>query len=108
MTAAEVTVTSRADGDVVLIVIEGEIDLSNAESVEADLSEAIPNRTMTAAVDLSNVAYIDSIGMRVLFSLVTRLETAQIGIRFIAPLGSPARRIIQISGLDAVAQVDDS
>lgn len=106
MNAPGVTVTARSDGDTVLIVIVGEIDLSNAESVERHIADAITNRTMTAAVDLTDVAYVDSIGMRVLFALVSRLATAQIGLKLVAPIGSPARRVIEISGLDSVVDIE--
>jgi len=101
-----ITVTARSDGDTVLIVIEGEIDLSNADHVEGEITAAISNRTMSAAIDLTAVTYVDSIGMRVLFELATRLETAQIGLKLVAPIGSPARRVIEISGLNAVVDIE--
>ena len=101
-----VTVTARADGDSVLIVLAGEIDLSNADSVERRIVEAITNQTMRVAVDLNDIGYIDSIGMRVLFALTTRLETSQIAFKLISPIGSPARRVIEISGLDSIVDVE--
>jgi stage II sporulation protein AA (anti-sigma F factor antagonist) len=101
-----VTVTARSDGDTVLIVIDGEIDLSNAAHVEGEITRAISNRTMSAAIDLTAVTYVDSIGMRVLFELATRLETSQIGLKLVAPVGTPARRVIEISGLGAVVDIE--
>jgi stage II sporulation protein AA (anti-sigma F factor antagonist) len=106
MSALGVTVSTRADGDVVLIVISGEIDLSNAGFVEEQIAGAISNRTLKAAVDLADVTYIDSIGMRVLFALALQLETAQIALKLLAPIGSPARRVIEISGLDSIVAVE--
>jgi stage II sporulation protein AA (anti-sigma F factor antagonist) len=106
--APGVTVTTRADGDVVLIVIAGEIDLSNAKYVEQEVAAAISNRTLTTAIDLTSVGYIDSVGLRVLFALTSRLETAQIGLKLIAPIGSPARRVIEIAGLDAIVEIVDT
>jgi stage II sporulation protein AA (anti-sigma F factor antagonist) len=106
MTTPGVTVSARADGDVVLIEIAGEIDLANAEFVEQQIASAISNRTMTVAIDLTHVAYVDSIGLRVLFAVARRLETAQIGLTVIAPVGSPARRVIEIAGFDTIVTVD--
>lgn len=103
---AGVTVSARADGDVVLIMISGEIDLSNATFVEDQIASAITNHTLSAAIDLTAVGYIDSIGMRVLFALSRRLETAQIGLKLVAPIGSAARRVIEISGLDSIVTVE--
>jgi anti-anti-sigma factor len=108
MTAPGVTVSARADGNVVLIVISGEIDLSNATYVEAQIANAITNRTLKAAIDLTDVGYIDSIGMRVLFSLALRLEIAQIALKLVAPVGSPARRVIEIAGLDSIVTLEPS
>ena len=101
-----VTVTARADGDTVLIVLAEEIDLSNADSVERQIVDAISNQAMRVAIDLTDIGYIDSIGMRVLFALTTRLETAQIGLKLVSPIGSPARRVIEISGLDSIVEVE--
>lgn len=101
-----VTVTARADADTVMIALAGEIDLSNAGFVEQQISHSITNHVMHVAVDLTEVGYIDSVGMRVLFSLTTRLETAQIGLKLVSPIGSPARRVIEISGLDSIVDVE--
>jgi stage II sporulation protein AA (anti-sigma F factor antagonist) len=106
MSDSTVTVSIRSDGDAVLVVIVGEIDLSNAETVSDSVAGALSNFTMRAVIDLSAVDYIDSIGMRVLFSLATRLETLQISLKLIAPLGSPARRVIEICSLDSIVDVD--
>jgi anti-anti-sigma factor len=103
-----VTVTTRADGAVVLIIIDGEIDLSNANYVEREIGNAISNRSLAATIDLTSVGYIDSIGMRVLFALSSRLDTAQIEFKIIAPVGSPAHRVIEISGLDSIVDIVES
>ena len=106
MSALGVTVAARADGDTVLISISGEIDLSNADFVEERITTAITNHTMQAAIDLTDVAYIDSIGMRVLFALAVRLETSQIGLKLVAPIGCAARRVIEIAGLDSIVDIE--
>ena len=99
-------VTATTEDDHVAIVITGDIDLSNADDVESDIAAAVPNRSTSASIDLSDVSYIDSIGMRVFFNLAARLRTAQIDLTVIAPLRSPARRIIEISGLGSVVAVE--
>lgn len=99
-------VTSSSEGGHVSIVISGEIDLSNADDVEHDVTGAIPNHCTSASVDLTEVTYIDSVGMRIFFNLAARLRTAQIEMKVIAPTTSPARRIVEISGLTAVVDVE--
>ncbi|HEX4819403.1 MAG TPA: STAS domain-containing protein [Acidimicrobiales bacterium] len=99
-------VTVSSQGDHVSISIEGEIDLSNADQIEEDITTAIPNHCTSASVDLTDVTYVDSVGMRVFFNLVAQLRTAQIELKVIAPPSSPARRIVDISGLNAVVTVE--
>ena len=99
-------VTTAADGGHVSIVISGEIDLSNADEIEVTVVESIPNQCSSASVDLSDVTYIDSVGMRIFFKLAAQLHTAQIALKIVAPHTSPARRIVDISGLTAVVLVE--
>ena len=106
MNTRGVTVAARSDGDAVFIAIAGEIDLSNAEFVEQQIVREITNHTMKASIDLTAVDYIDSIGMRVLFTIAIQMETTQIGLTVIAPIGSPARRVIEISGFDSIVALE--
>ena len=99
-------VTSSTKGSHVSISIAGEIDLSNADQVEDEITTAIPNQCTSASVDLTAVTYVDSVGMRLFFNLVAQLRTAQIDLKMIAPPSSPARRIVDISGLNAVVLVE--
>lgn len=99
-------VEAAAEDGRVRIVVHGEVDLQNASDVEAQLTEAISNQATMVSIDLSNVAYLDSAGLRVLFHLVDRLATLQIGVELIAPLGSPSRRVIELSGLAALVPLD--
>ncbi len=89
------------------ICISGEIDVANAVALEQQLTSAIDNDVTRAVVDLTETDYIDSAGIRVLFDIATRLRTRQIAIRVIAPLGSAARRALEISGYRTVASIDD-
>ncbi|HVM40847.1 MAG TPA: STAS domain-containing protein [Acidimicrobiia bacterium] len=90
----------------VVVEVAGEIDMSNADDFERVLGEAIPSETGEAVIDLTRVSYIDSVGLRVLYSLAYRLRTAQIALVLRAPLGSAARRLMELSGLSPVVTLD--
>jgi anti-anti-sigma factor len=90
----------------VRIVVRGEIDLQNAGDVEAQLTEAISNQATMVSIDLADVAYLDSAGLRVLFHLVDRLATLQIAVELVTPVRSPSRRVIELSGLAALVPLD--
>jgi len=99
-------VEAAVDDGRVRIVVSGEIDLQNAGDVEGQLTEAISNQARTVSIDLGEVAYLDSAGLRVLFHLVERLATLQIAVELVTPLRSPSRRVIELSGLAALVPLD--
>jgi anti-anti-sigma factor len=86
-----------ADG-VLTIRLGGEIDLANADQVEAEIEESIDSSVTEAVFELSEVEYLDSAGVRVLFVLADRLRTRQIGMRVVAPPGTPAHRVLELAG----------
>ena len=104
MTSAHVDALTE-EGDVRL-VLSGEIDLGNAAAVEEQLVAGITNHTVRVWLDLGAVDYLDSAGLRVLFHLVDRLSTLQIAATLVAPLDSPSRRVIELSGLAMLVPLD--
>jgi anti-anti-sigma factor len=104
VTTANVVVVP--DGATVRIDIGGEIDLENAETVEDQLSAAIPNETTSVTLGLADLRYLDSAGLRVLFALAARLEVLQIELRVDVPPGALTRRVLQLSGFEGVAALD--
>ncbi|HET6952672.1 MAG TPA: STAS domain-containing protein [Acidimicrobiales bacterium] len=103
MTIARVEVDTA--GGSLLIRLSGDVDLANARAVEAELRHVITNQVVDVTIDLTDVAYLGSAGVRVLFHLADRLAVLQIGLALDAPVGSPARRVIDLSGLGAVVPV---
>ena len=102
----EVQVEVHTRGDAIRIALIGEIDLSNASEVESAVVSAISNHTTEVDLDLSAVGYLDSAGLRVVYSLAVRLHRAQIGFRITTPLDSPARRAIEVSGMTTIAALE--
>jgi len=104
MTEATVHVDHEAEGTV-HIVVSGEIDMDNAAKVEHQILDAISNQLTGVTLDLGGLDYIDSAGLRVLFTLGTRLQTLQIAARILVATESPVRRMIDLSGLAGVIPV---
>jgi stage II sporulation protein AA (anti-sigma F factor antagonist) len=105
---SEVKVEVHSRGDAIRIALIGEVDLSNADETESAVVSAISNHTSEVDLDLSDVGYLDSAGLRVVYSLALRLRRAQIGLRITAPLESPARRAIEVSGMTTIAALEPS
>lgn len=87
-------------GEVVDIRLRGEIDLANAGTVQNQINAAIDNHVNVVRVDLSEVTYLDSAGLRILFTLAGRLRTLQTTFELVVPSGSPVRRAVELSGLE--------
>jgi anti-sigma B factor antagonist len=91
--------------DAVRIAVGGEIDLANAATVEQQILDAISNQLAHVTLDLHGLTYIDSAGLRVLFTLGTRLQTLQIASELIVPPESPIRKLVELTGLAATIPV---
>ena len=83
--------------------IEGEIDLTNAQSLGERLRALVTNRSVVLVVDLDRTIYLDSSGITLLFSLSDELRLRQQTLHLVVPDGSPIARVIAITGLDRVA-----
>ncbi len=104
MTEASVTVDPVRD-NALSVAVAGEIDMSNAPTVERQILQAIPNHLAEVTVDLSALDYIDSAGLRVLFTLGTRLKTLQIDLVLVVPTDSPVRRMIDLAGVAEIIPI---
>jgi anti-sigma B factor antagonist len=90
-TPLTITAAPTPHGPVTLSVA-GEIDMSNAD----ELAAAIEAQHGPLIVELTDVEYLDSAGLSVLFAHAERLEVV------VPPLLAP---VIAIAGLGAVARV---
>ncbi|MBB3050241.1 stage II sporulation protein AA (anti-sigma F factor antagonist) [Prauserella isguenensis] len=103
MTVAHVALLTEEEPRSAELTVTGEIDLSNADQVRDELYRSIANDLMYVSVNLTDVSYMDSSGLRVLFMLAERLQRLQTELAVVAPPGTPARRILELAGFDAVA-----
>jgi anti-anti-sigma factor len=101
MTDAKVEVS--AEDRSMRISLSGEIDLANAAAVEDEIRAAVSNQPAIVSVDLTDLTYMDSAGVRILFTLASRLQALRIALELIVPLGSSTRRLIELSGFESLA-----
>ena len=87
-------------GDVVVARLDGDIDLANTPTVSARVLEAVPNDVLGLIVDLSAVRYIDSVGIRMLFTFVRLLHASRQGMAIALPPDSPVHKLLKITHLD--------
>lgn len=87
--------------------LSGEIDLSTVEDVENGMRTAIDGGNGVVAVDLREVSFLDSSGLRLLLRLHKDLDEA--GRRLVVVQG-PRRvaRVFELTGADAQLAIVDS
>jgi anti-anti-sigma factor len=74
----------------------GEIDVSNAETLDGDLRGWSAHEDMT--LDLSDLGFIDSSGVRILVDAIVRLRGSNRRMILIGP-SPPVERVFEILGL---------
>jgi anti-anti-sigma factor len=109
VTARDVQIDRRVD--VVVARVEGEIDLANAPMISTQILGAVPNDAIGLVIDLSSVQYIDSVGIRMLFSVIRSLEATRQSVAISLDQGSPIRKLLKMTALDEAillrSSVDD-
>lgn len=98
-----VKVECSAENGSMHISLSGEIDLANAAVVEDEIRSAVSSQPSAVSVDLTDLSYIDSSGIRILYGLASRLQALRIVLELIVPLESPTRRLIELSGFESIA-----
>ena len=94
-------------GGAVLARLSGEIDLSNAGTVEEEVTNGLAGST-AVAVDLSGLSYLDSAGLALLSRLAGRLSGLAGSLRLVVPPNAVVGRTLSISGLAAAIPVDET
>jgi anti-sigma B factor antagonist len=104
----ELKVTSLAQGDHIVVSVNGEIDLYTVPRLQRELAAALASaKPARLVVDLSGVDFCDSTGVNVLLAAHRQAREAGGDLELAAP--RPAvRKILQVTGLEAVFTVTDS
>jgi anti-sigma B factor antagonist len=101
LSAADPITTSVAHRDgAVVVSVGGEIDLSTAPAFEAAIATALEGDPPVLVIDLSDVSFMASVGLRVLAATQEKFgKSAQVAVVASNPAAS---RPIQLTGLDSV------
>jgi anti-sigma B factor antagonist len=99
----ELNVSSRSQGDNVIVTAAGEIDLYTAPKLQTGLAAIIHDAAPAAriVINMSGVEFCDSTGMNVLLSCLRQVRDRGGEMELAAP--RPAvMKILQVTGLDSV------
>ena len=83
----------------VIARLSGEIDMSNADSIRDAITDTMPNHALMLIVDLTDVDYLDSAGIQLLFQLEEDLRSRGQKLSIVIPAGSPANDTLKLAGV---------
>jgi anti-anti-sigma factor len=79
--------------------LRGEIDASNAWAVSRTLRESVSNQDLRLVLDLTEVRYVDSAGVTILFELRRLLKDHGQELVLIIPTDALIRRTLEVTTL---------
>jgi anti-anti-sigma factor len=83
-----------------VVRVRGEVDLSNAEHVRAEIIASVPAGAHGLVLDLTETTYLDSSGIRLLFDLAERLQTRRLRLALVVTEAALVRRVLVLTKLD--------
>jgi anti-anti-sigma factor len=92
-------------GAVVIARVTGELDLSGAPAIEHSIGQAVPSSARALVVDFSELDFIDSSGVAMLFSLARRLSGRRQELHVVALEQGPVARVLDIVDFGRAAPV---
>jgi anti-anti-sigma factor len=97
MTLADVNFTARDEA--LIAQLTGQIDLSNADDLARMMQEAAPNDVLGIIVDLTEVTYLDSAGIGLIYRLRESFRARGQKLELIIADGSPVGDALRLSGV---------
>lgn len=98
--APELGIQVFEDPDLVVIRLVGEFDLASSEQVESVLRECERKARTTVLVDLEELSFIDSTGLRVLLEAKRRAEDEGLVLRVTGSHG-PVAKVLKLTGIES-------
>jgi anti-sigma B factor antagonist len=88
--------------------LSGEIDMSNAEDMGATVVAATPNEVAGVVLDLSDVEYLDSAGIYVIFGVRASLQARGQALVMVIPADSPVHDALRLSGAERPGEIAET
>jgi|SRR5690348_7380984 len=93
-------ITQSGDGQSTTLAIVGELDMRTAPRLLDSLAEQRANGVTDVTVDLANLSFMDSSGLKALIDLHHRSRAEEWRLRFVAPEYETAALVLRATGAD--------
>jgi len=94
-------------GNVLIVSLQGKLNSSNAAQVEAEILQHISRGVNQLLLDLGELDYISSAGLRVVLVTAKRLKQSA-GVLVLCGIQNPIREVFEISGFLNILNVADT
>jgi anti-sigma B factor antagonist len=98
-------ISQERDGDVVIVRLSGRLDSSAAPAAEERLSAALTGTPPRVAIDMGQLVYISSAGLRVLLVLAKKVQQEK-GKVALGGLAANVREVFTVSGFDTIFPIE--
>ena len=100
-------IKTERQGTVLVAITEDRIDGANAREFQDALQAAISDDDSAVVLDLEQLKYISSAGLRVILLVAKTLQRQEKQLAVCSLLG-PVREVFEISGFDKIIQTHES
>jgi anti-anti-sigma factor len=100
-------ISAKREKNAMVILVKGRMDAVTAPEFEKNLSDLISKGETAFLVNLSELEYISSAGLRSILATAKKLKEKQ-GKIFFAGLRGPVEEVFKISGFHSIFKVFDS
>ncbi len=97
-------ITERRTADIVILSVSGKLDTMAAKTFEARILAQIESGVRRFVVDLAQLDYISSAGLRVFVLAAKRLDSAS-GKIVLCALKGPVKEVFDIAGFSSIFSV---
>ncbi|MDK2933719.1 MAG: anti-sigma factor antagonist [Clostridiales bacterium] len=104
--ASNLSVIEKKSNEVVVVELNGEIDISTVTELKDKLYAIIEKNNKDVRLDCENLTYIDSTGLGVLVGALKKVKNNNKDI-YIVNLRSNIKKLFLITGLDNVFKIEE-
>jgi anti-sigma B factor antagonist len=103
-----IEVRQQAEGETLVLSVEGELDLGSIPILAQQIDTQIGRGdTKALTLDLSDVTFMDSSGLRMLIELSERAHGEEWRLALIAPTHESASLVLRMTGADSALPFED-
>jgi anti-anti-sigma factor len=92
-------------GEVTVAIVHGELDISNASATGDSIAAELRIHSRGLVVDFSELEFLDSSAISMLFGLARRLGERRQELHLVAPRGGAVERVLDIVEFERAAPV---